>query len=77
MRTTRGLSFPRFYLMASEPTLGYALLSSYGLQYIYLPPVLMGIAVASMETYEPVIIVYIKLCRSMGPFIGDTNGVPI
>jgi len=54
LESYKGLAFLG-YLLASIATLGFALLSSGGLIFIYLLSSIMGIAVASTETFEPTI----------------------
>ncbi|BCU70869.1 MFS transporter [Stygiolobus caldivivus] len=54
LQSYKGLAFLG-YLLASIATLGFAILSSHGLLFIYLLSALMGIAVASTETFEPTI----------------------
>ncbi|AOL15500.1 MFS transporter [Sulfolobus sp. A20] len=73
------------YLVASLASLGFALLSKFGLITLYPLSFIMGIAVASTETFEPTIISklikeesygagmgYLSAGRSIGLFLGNT-----
>jgi hypothetical protein len=73
------------YFLAALASLGFAFLSRMGLLSLYPLSFLMGIAVASTETFEPTIISkvvreeslgtgmgYLSAGRSIGVFIGNT-----
>ena len=77
----KGLSFYGYFL-AGLGSLGFAFLSGYGVSAIWLSSVIMGIAVAATEVYEPIIVSalakreglgmgLLSMGRSIGIFLGN------
>ncbi|AAY81124.1 MFS transporter [Sulfolobus acidocaldarius] len=83
-RELRALAFLG-YLLSAFVSLGFAFISGYGITSLYTLSFLMGIAVASAETFEPTVISkltneqaygsamgYLSAGRSVGIFLGNT-----